>query len=136
VLNFTLIWPLAERGLAVATAAAAAVQVCVLAALFSRRRAPLAWTALRKTFFQTALATAAMAAAGCAALALLPDHPSLAGKLLRVVLPLVVCMGVYGGVYRLAGGREIGMLLGRHAASPDHPSGLDWFEEHADYEDE
>ena len=41
VLNLTLIWPMAEAGLAVSTSVAAAVQVFVLVAIFSRRQAPL-----------------------------------------------------------------------------------------------
>jgi len=135
-LNLALIWPLAERGLAVATAVAATVQVVLLVTIFSRRRSPLAWGALRKTLVQTALATAAMTVVGYVVLGLLPDHPTLAGKLARVVLPLVACAGVYWGVYRLAGGREIGLLLGRGVASPGETSGLDWFEEHTDYDEE
>jgi len=136
VLNLVLIWPLAERGLAVATATAAAVQVCVLVAVFSRRRVRLEWHALRKTLARTVVATAAMAATGCAALWLLPEHPSLVSQLARVAVPLILCAGVYYGVYWMLGGREIGMLLGRHGPSPGETSGLDWFEEHTDYEEE
>ncbi|MBN2216745.1 MAG: murein biosynthesis integral membrane protein MurJ [Pirellulales bacterium] len=135
-LNLTLIWPLAERGLAVATAAAASIQVVVLVAVFSRRHSPLDWRALRKTLFQTTLATAAMAGVGVVLLRLLPDDPSLASKLIRVAIPTAACLGAYGVVYRLSGGREINMLLGRAAPFPEEPSGVDWFEEHADYEEE
>jgi len=135
-MNLVLVWPLAEQGLAVSTAVAAAVQVCTLAVLFSRRHGPLPWHSLRRTFAQTVLATVPMAAAGYAALALLPERPSLLNELLRVAVPFVVCGGAYCGVYRLAGGREIGMLFGRRATSPDETSGLDWFEEHTDYDEE
>jgi putative peptidoglycan lipid II flippase len=135
-MNLTLIWPFAERGLAIATAVAASVQVCVLAVLFSRRHAALDWAGLRRTLLRTLLAVAAMTAAGYATLGLLPDSHGLSGKLLRVVLPLAVCGGVYCGLYRLAGGREIGLLFGRRATSPEEVSGVDWFEEHTDYEED
>ena len=42
-LNLTLIWPMAEAGLAVSTSITAAVQVLLLMAIFSRRQAPLGW---------------------------------------------------------------------------------------------
>ncbi|HLA84568.1 MAG TPA: murein biosynthesis integral membrane protein MurJ [Thermoguttaceae bacterium] len=129
-LNLTLIWPLAERGLALSTAASAAVQVCVLAAIFSRRRSPLAWRALRTTCFRAVLATAVMAAVGWTALAMLPDGPSFAARLVRVAVPLALCGLVYCGVYHLTGGREISLLLGRRPASRGEAAGLDWFEEH------
>ncbi len=132
-LNLALIWPLAERGLAVATSTAAMVQVVLLVTVFSRRMAPLAWAPLRKTIVQTALATTAMTALGVATLYFLPEGSS---RLARLAVPLISCGAVYLGVYRLAGGREIGMLLGRHASSPDDASTLDWFEEHADYDED
>ena len=56
VLNLTLIWPLAEAGLAVSTSVAAAVQVFVLMAIFSRRHAPLGWRPLAATAARTVLA--------------------------------------------------------------------------------
>ena len=136
VLNLTLIWPLAERGLAVATAASAAVQVCVLVVVFSRRRAPLAWRAFGKTLVRTALATIVMTVVGLFVLWLLPQEASLTRILLRVAVPVIACGAVYCGVYWLVGGREIGMLLGRRPSSPDAASGVDWFEEHTDYEEE
>ena len=45
-LNLTLIWPLAEAGLAVATSISAGVQVFVLMVLFSRGKGPLDWSTL------------------------------------------------------------------------------------------
>ena len=46
VLNLTLIWPLAEAGLAISTTVATAVQLFLLMAIFSRRQAPLGWRPL------------------------------------------------------------------------------------------
>ena len=111
-LNLSLIWPIAERGLAVATSVSAAVQVVVLTFIFSRRRSPLRWTSLTATIVRTLLATAAMAAAGYTALAWLPPGTGLTHKLVEVAVPLAVCMLVYAAVYRATRGPELSMLLG------------------------
>ena len=63
VLNLTLVWPLAEAGLAAATSVAAAVQVAWLVALFSRRHARLEWLELAGGIGRTCLLTAVMAGA-------------------------------------------------------------------------
>ena len=111
-LNLLLIWPLAEAGLAVSTAVAAAVQVLVLVALFSRGKSPLGWPLLAGTLARTLLATLLMAATGYATLWSISPAPGLGNELARVFLPLVVSMAAYFVVYRSLGGREIGMLLG------------------------
>ena len=59
-LNLTLIWPLAEIGLAVATSIAAGVQVVLLAATFSRSGSQLAWNELGPTLAKSAIAVATM----------------------------------------------------------------------------
>lgn len=110
-LNLTLIWPLAEAGLAVATSISAGVQVFVLMVLFSRGKGPLDWSTLAWTAGRTLAATAAMAAAGYWALLRLPATDSLANELVRVFLPLAVAVLVYCATYRLLRGRELGMLL-------------------------
>jgi putative peptidoglycan lipid II flippase len=61
--TLALIWPLAERGLAISTALAASVQVILLAALFSRSGSVFLWTELRTTLAKGTLATLAMATA-------------------------------------------------------------------------
>ena len=66
-LNLSLIWPLAEIGLAVATSIAAAVQVVLLAVVFSRGAAGLAWRELNGTLIKTLVATAVMCGAVVAA---------------------------------------------------------------------
>jgi putative peptidoglycan lipid II flippase len=136
LLNLILIWPLAEQGLAVATAATASLQVGILVVLFSRRISPLAWGALRRNVSRALPATVIMAAVGYVTLYFLPERPSLVNEVARVLVPFGLCGGVYLAVYRLLGGREINMLFGRRVSSLDKPSGLDWFEEHADYEEE
>ena len=51
---------MAEAGLAVSTSLAAAVQMFVLMAIFSRRHAPLDWRQLGRTAARTILATLVM----------------------------------------------------------------------------
>ncbi len=63
VVTLVLIWPLAERGLALSTALAASIQVVLLLVLFSRAGSPLAWRDLNSTLIRGALATVAMALA-------------------------------------------------------------------------
>jgi putative peptidoglycan lipid II flippase len=124
-LNLTLIWPLAERGLAVATAVAAAAQVLALAVAFSRRQSRLDWSSLGVTVARSLLATAVMAVACRATLDRLAPGEGLSSQLLRVALPLAAAATVYCVVFRALGGREIGMLLARHPSSPIPPATLD-----------
>ena len=63
VLNLALIWPLAENGLALATAVSAAGQFVVLGALVSRRLAHVPWREVAATTGRTLLATVVMGAA-------------------------------------------------------------------------
>lgn len=67
LLNLTLVWPLAEAGLAVSTSVAAAAQVLGLVALFSRRHARLDWSDLWGGVWRSGLLTLVMAAAVMAA---------------------------------------------------------------------
>jgi len=113
VLNLTLIWPLAEAGLAVATAFSATVQTLVLAVVFSVRCSSIDWRALGATAGRAVLATAAMAAVGLDALGWVAPTAGLGNEAARVFLPLVLSAAVYCGVYRLLGGRELGMILRR-----------------------
>ncbi|HUT09084.1 MAG TPA: murein biosynthesis integral membrane protein MurJ [Thermoguttaceae bacterium] len=112
-LNLTLIWPLAEAGLAVATSISATVQVFVLVWIFSRRESPLHWPTLAATTGRTMLATLLMAAAGYGTLALIDPTERLTNELARVLLPLGVSAVTYCMAYRLLGGRELGMVFGR-----------------------
>jgi len=112
VLNLTLIWPLAEAGLAVATSISAAVQVTALILIFSRRKSPLGWPVLAATAARTILATLLMAAAGYAALGWIAPAEGLTNQLARVLLPLGVSVAVFWGANWLLRGRELGMLVG------------------------
>jgi len=110
-LNFTLIWPLAEGGLALSTSIASTVQVLVLVTIFACRHAPLQWRKLAAAVARTLLAAAAMAAAVWWVAGCLPNDQRLADRLVQVGAPILAGMAVYAGAYRLLGGRELGMLL-------------------------
>jgi putative peptidoglycan lipid II flippase len=125
VLNLTLIWPLAERGLAVATAVAATVQLLLLAVAFSRRKSRLDWRSLGATAARTLAATTAMVVIGSVILSWIAPAQGLGNQLLRVASPLAASMTTYVLVFRLCGGREIGMLFGRHHPSRTPPFRLD-----------
>lgn len=60
-LSLALVWPLGERGLAVATAATAGVQTVVLTGIFARTGSRLAWRELRVALIKGGAATAVMA---------------------------------------------------------------------------
>ena len=110
-LDLLLIWPLAEAGLAVSTTVAASIQVLILMRLFSRQKAPLGWPELAATTVRTLLATAVMAAAGCAAIAMLPARPGLAGQIAAVLVPFAASAAAYVGTYCCLRGQEVRMLL-------------------------
>jgi len=111
-LNLTLIWPMAEAGLAVSTSLAAAVQVFVLMAIFSRRQAPLHWRDLSATAARTILSTVVMAAIVYFALDWTSSGDRLWAQIVHVFVPIALGMAGYCATYRLLGGRELGMLLG------------------------
>jgi len=110
-LNLTLIWPMAEAGLAASTSVAAAVQTIVLMAVFSRRHAALGWRPLAATAVRTILATLAMAGVVCVALAYMPDGDRLLSQVVLVGVPVVLGAAAYCASYWLLGGRELGMLI-------------------------
>lgn len=107
VLNLTLIWPLAEAGLAVATSLAAVVQVLMLVAIFSRRKSALDWRAMAATTARTVLATLVMAQAGYAVLDRLPATAGVTNELARVLVPLVVSVAAFFAIYAILGWREL-----------------------------
>jgi putative peptidoglycan lipid II flippase len=101
VLNLTLIWPLGAGGLALSTAICSYVQVGIMLWLLHRRTGirfdSECWPVLGKTVLATAFMTAA--GWGClAAMGGLAQDPK--GDILRVMILVVVCGGVYLGVSR------------------------------------
>ncbi|HTQ38361.1 MAG TPA: murein biosynthesis integral membrane protein MurJ [Pirellulales bacterium] len=112
-LDFTLIWPLAEKGLAAATAISAALQAGVLTMLFSKFHVPLVWRRLTATTVRSIVASAAMAAVSLLVLHSIPYHAGAWNACLRVVAPIMACVAVYGGVLTMIGRTEWGDLLRR-----------------------
>ncbi len=117
-LNLTLIWPLAEAGLALSTSVTSAVQVIALLAILSCRLTTLNWSALTAATLRTIVATAVMAGVVCFALGHMPKTDALWDKLLCVGVPIFAGAAVYCSSYWLLGGRELGMLMGREIHNP------------------
>ena len=79
-LDLVLVWPLAERGLALATVIAAVVQLAALARALARRFGGLPWRAIGSTAVRTLAASAAMAAVAGALVYLALPATGLAGR--------------------------------------------------------
>jgi putative peptidoglycan lipid II flippase len=124
VCNLILVWPMAEEGLALATALSAVFQTAVLARILSRRSAGLDWRGVGASAARTLLATAVMGAAVWAALQWAVPLLPLAGRTLYAVQCLGgVAVGAvaFMAVARLLGMTELGDLLTR--AAPDAEAG-------------
>ena len=130
VCNLILVWPMAEGGLALATALSAVFQTAVLARILGRRSAGLDWRGVAASAGRTLLATAVMGAAVWAVLQWAVPLLSLAGRPLYAAQ----CFGgvAVGAVAFIAVARFLGMtelkdLLTRAAPDPDDPGapGLD-----------
>jgi putative peptidoglycan lipid II flippase len=111
-LDLLLIWPLAEAGLAVATASSACLQLILLVAVFSRGQVSLGWSALGSTILRTVPATCSMGLAAYGVLAMIQPTASLGNQLARVLVPFATAVAVYFAVYLVVGGREARALLG------------------------
>jgi len=130
VCNLILVWPMAEGGLALATALSAVFQTVVLARILSRRSAGLDWRGVAASAGRTLLATAAMGAAVWAVLQWAVPLLSLAGRTLYAVQcfgGVAVGAAVFIAVARFLGMTELKDLLTRAAPDPDDPGapGLD-----------
>ncbi len=89
VLNLTLIWYLAESGLALATAISASVQTCILYCLLVKKTASPQKNHLIKTAVKTIVATGAMSVVCITLLSLFPElvaESKTLTQLLRVVV--------------------------------------------------
>lgn len=121
ILNLTLIWPLAERGLAYSTALSATGQVLCLVWLIQRRLGSFDWLQLGKTTAQTALATGVMAAACLGAIWLIPTGNDHWGKAASALIPVAVAIVAFLVASRVVGLVELGWLLERHLPETDAP---------------
>jgi putative peptidoglycan lipid II flippase len=115
LLNLTLIWPLAEIGLAIATSIAAGVQVVLLAIGFSRTASPLAWNDLARAVSKSAVAAAAMSLAVFAMKSIVFAEPAATRLQQAIALSLTigVAAAVYAAVARALGMEELKILFSR-----------------------
>ncbi len=114
-LNLTLVWPLAEQGLAVATAISAAVQVVLLAVVFSRRAGRLSWTALTHSLVRGSISALVMSAAVLAVTLLAPIDADASRTRQALSLGCEIAAGVVAYLSAAATLRmpELKLLLGR-----------------------
>ena len=111
-LNLILIWPLAEAGLAVATAVAAALNLLMLSVVFARSVAPLDLRAIAVSTGKTVLASAVMAATVLLVLQLHPAGASLSSRAMTVLLPCLAGAAAYFAAAWMLGVREMRVLWG------------------------
>jgi len=120
VCNLILVWPLAEKGLALATVISALFQTVVLSRLLGRQCAHLEWRRVAASAARTLLATAAMGAAVWGLVYWAIPATGLAGRTLlsaQLAGGMVLGSAVFLAVARLMGMGELRDLLGR--AVPD-----------------
>jgi putative peptidoglycan lipid II flippase len=118
-LNLSLIWPLAERGLALSTAISASLQVALLAWLIQGRVGRLDWAHIGATAARALVATGAMSAACLSALWLIPSGSSTAGETAALAIPILLAVVTYFAVARWLGLEELGLLLKRERRADD-----------------
>jgi putative peptidoglycan lipid II flippase len=103
LLDFSLIWPFAEIGLAVATVVSAIVQLAALTFVFSRRHAQLDWHMLGSTLLRSVVAAAAMAGIIVLVLGKFPVELGNWNALKRVLVPTIAGMATYAIVVAFSG---------------------------------
>ncbi len=111
VLNLTLIWPLAEAGLAISTSIAAARAGVVAHGDLLAPPGAAGLASAGRHGCPHLLATLVMGVVVYLTLARMPEGDRLTSQLLRVGVPLAAGMATYCGAYLLLGGRELGMLV-------------------------
>lgn len=124
-LNFLLIVVVGAPGLALATAATAALQVVLATWFVQRHVAKLQWAALGLCLLRAAVATSVMGAVCGLVLWLLPADASLGWQGLRVVVPVCVAGAAYFAVAHLLGLHEWKLLVWRTADVAGTPHDLE-----------
>lgn len=118
VVNFALIWPLGEIGLALSTSLCAALQTLLLAAVISRRargrrgeeRPLLDWRRLVHTTF-AAIASSTVMGLACWLTARAFSQPTgWSGELMAVLTPIAASVGAYFATLRVLGGEPWAVL--------------------------
>jgi putative peptidoglycan lipid II flippase len=110
-LDLTLIWPMAEAGLAIATAISAAVQVAILTAGLQRLRTGLMFRPLLRTLVRSGVATAVMGVC-CYGSLLGLRAAGVSSRLLLAGVPLGVSLVVYVAMAALLKCDELRLIRG------------------------
>jgi len=117
LLNLTLIWPLAERGLAWSTALSAVVQGGCLVWLIQRRVGRLDWPRLRATAARTSVATLLMACTCLVAKEIVPFGEDRLQQTGALVVPVIAGIATYLLAARILGLSELQWILSRRTPS-------------------
>ncbi|HEY2250298.1 MAG TPA: murein biosynthesis integral membrane protein MurJ, partial [Planctomycetaceae bacterium] len=112
-LNFSLIWPWGERGLAASTAISAAVQVAFLAWMIQRCVGRLDWRRLCVTGGKALFATLAMGAACSMTFRYFPNGSGRFHEAAALVVAIGLSAVTYFVAARIVGIDELRLLLGR-----------------------
>lgn len=110
ITNLTLVWPLAELGLAVGTTLTAVLQLGVLVALFARFHGRLGWHALGGTLGRALAGSVLMALVVTAVLRQMPNEPGTITQALRMAIPAAVGAAAFLGFNAVLGGQELRLL--------------------------
>jgi len=117
-LNLSLVWPLAERGLALSTAISASIQVVCLAWLIQKRVGRLDWLRLARTAAKALLATGLMSAVCLAALKYIHAGPGTLGEGVALILAISLAIPIYFGLAHWLRIEELGLLFRRDEDPP------------------
>jgi len=110
VTNLTLVWPLAEVGLAVGTTLTAILQLAVLVTLFAKYHTPLGWRDIGATIARSLAGCVLMGALVLAVLSRLPDSAGTLHQAVRMCVPATLGAAAYLGFNLLLGGQELRLL--------------------------
>jgi len=113
LLNLTLIWPLAERGLAWSTAFSAVAQGGCLVWMIERRVGRLDWRRLRSTAARTLVAAAVMVGACLVTKAAIPFEGSRLQQVGALLGPVAVGIVTYLTAARFLGLSELSWIFSR-----------------------
>lgn len=111
LLDFTLVWPLAEVGLALSTALAAMLQLVLLTFVFARRYRSLNWQSLARSIAQIVAATAAMSGTVIAILRSLRPEADWSTQAVHLALAIAAGAGVFVVISWIIGSEELSLLL-------------------------
>lgn len=113
MIDFSLIWSLAERGLAAGTAVSAAFQVALLGFVFSKTKVRLDWPKIASWTGRVALASAILGVVVWFTLGAIDEKRGTLNAFWRVVGPMAAGGGAYVVAIGLTGGKHLRALFAR-----------------------